>query len=236
MGKTKATVSRSRYYGIISLLVILTAVGTTGGYLFGRQENIGEKVTEYRLTSDVQRGHSLKGKYQTVEVSVEDAINESNIVTSEDELQKAVALHDLYENQIITKTAIGIDEDVDRNLEFDLPTDVGGTLANSIQEGDIVAIKVKYEDSRTDACVLSKVRVSRIKTEDGTELSEDESTPGFLIMYVKNDELNKLNDASKEGTLYCVRYKDVDGEMLQENYEKGKDPVTGEAVETDNSL
>lgn len=236
MGKTKATVSRGRYYGVISFLLVATTIGSAGGYLLGRQENIGEKVTEYRLTSDVKRGHSIKGKYQTVEVNVSDAINDSNIVTSEDELQKAVALHDLYENQIITKTAIGIEEDVDRNLEFDLPTDVGGTLANSVQEGDIVAIKVKYEDDRTDACVLSKVKISRIKTEDGSELSEDSPTPGFLIMYVKNDELNKLNDASKEGTLYCVRYKDVDGEMLEENYEKGKDPITGEAIQEDSTL
>ncbi|MNM46032.1 hypothetical protein D3C81_569620 [compost metagenome] len=208
----------------IAVVLLFFAVGILGAYFVGYNKSRGESVKHFKLIKPVSRGHELLGAYEESSTPSNIAIPAENLVISESELKGKVAMYDLYTNEPITKSSIGLKESVDRNLEFSLSTTVESSLANSINIDDIVAIKVKFQDNREDAVVVPSIPVSNIKQTNGQPISKKEDVPGFFLFNVTNQEQNDLNSASKEGILYVTRYRDLSQPKLQKTYIQGQAP------------
>lgn len=215
-------VSSQKYIITIALMLILLAAGIVGAYLYGSTTLKGDCIKQFRLTQDVPRGHSIQGKFEEVSVTVKDSVASENLLVNAKDLENAYALTDMYRNESITKSDVGAKEDIERSIDFALPVTIEGALANSISTNDIVAIKVKFEDERQDACVVSSIPIKDIRTSNGEPIVDNSTLPGFLLFTVTDEENINLNSASKEGTLYVVRYTDLSQPKIEENYSKGK--------------
>lgn len=213
-----SVITKQRHIFTIAILFVLAAGCLLGGYLFGSSSSNGEQVKQFVLTQDVGKGQSLKDKYKIVSRPAEDSINSANLITDPKMLDEAIALVDLYRNESINKSSIGDKEDLPRNVEFALPTTVEGALASTLQVDDVVSIKVKFEDKRDDACIVSSVRVKDIRTSNGEPITDNSTTPGFLIFFLTADEVTDVNAASKEGTVYVTRPRDLSEPMEEPNY------------------
>lgn len=231
-------VAKSKVCFIVCFMLLLTLGASVITFFIGKKMTLEDSVTYYLLTEDVQRGHSLEGKYKEVTVSSDAAISLDNAVVNQKDIEGCIALHDMYRHSPITKADIGSTQhDLERNLEFSLPTEVGGTVANSVLINDRVALLVKFDDERSSAVVVPDVTVKDLRTSNGASLTPDSNEPGFYIFNVNSDELRDLDDASKEGTIYAVRYVDLSQELLSKTYVKGKAPATSKDADNngDNS-
>lgn len=213
-----ATITKSKHFLVVGVLIVLAAVGILVSFLVGKSASTGTAVEQFRLTTDVARGHSIEGKYEPVKESSNTSMSKDILVLDEDDLKGMVAATDMYKNQSITKSSIMREDEVKRNLDFSMTTDVAGTIANSLEANDLVAIKVKFDDERPDACVVPAIHVSDIKSTNGEEILDASTAPGFLLFRVSDEESSDLNAASKEGTLYVVRYIDITQEKLEKTY------------------
>lgn len=224
--------NKSKFYMIIAVVVILAIVGCGSCYYLGMTYNLGETVTVFQLTDEVKKGGSISGKYIKTSVPKTSSVDASKTITSEEQLDGMVATTTMYRGQSLTVTSICKKEDVDRNLDFSIPATVDSTIANSLNQQDLVAIKVKFEDDRKDAVVLPDVTIDEIRTQNGESITEEGAVPGFLLFKVTNEESGILNDASKEGALYLVRYVDLSEPLLEQDYvfsgsTSPQDAVTG---------
>lgn len=210
--------NRSKFYMIIAVILILSIVGCGSCYYLGMTYNKGETVTEFHLTDEVKKGGSVSGKYIKVSVPKSSSTDSSKTITSEEQLDDMVAATTMYRGQALTVTSVCKKADVDRNLDFSIPATVDNTLANTLNPQDLVAIKVKFEDGRKDAVVIPDVTVDEIRTQNGESIKEEGAIPGFLLFKVTNDEASLLNDATKEGSLYLVRYVDLSEPLLKQDY------------------
>lgn len=229
----RSTVSKKTVILIVIFLVVLSTLGTLGGYFFGRTSERGESVKQYLLTEDVEPGHSLKGKYKESYVSSRSSIDINRLVLNANELDGAVASTKLYKNSPLTVTNVKLLEDLERNIEVSFPVTVTGTVANSIRPGDMVAIKLTYKDNnKSDAVVVSQIRVKEVKSTSGTPVEDDKTVVGFVIFDVTNTESSDVNNAMKEGSLYCAKYNDLNQKPLEKTY-KVSDSVVTDETKTD---
>lgn len=228
-------VSKSKYYGTIAVLIALIIVFTIVGYaLGGRNTSKGNRLA-FQLTKDVAPGHSIEGCYKVVYLDSDVGLAADKVFKSEDDLKDMVAQVQLYENEQITRSNVCKKEDIDRNLEFSMETSTTGTIANGLSVNDKVAILVKFDDERDDAVVVSDIDIKGIKSSSGADITDDTTEPGFLVFRVNEEEAIDLNQASKEGSLYAVRYCDLGKDKLIKNYERPNGTPDDEDDSTDSS-
>lgn len=218
-------VTKQKYIMTVAVFSILTCAMLAGGFFLGRNISRGETVRQFLLTQDVSRGHELKGKFKEVNMPLDKSVNPDDLITSQEQLEQLVAYMDMYKNQPITKSAVGKKDDIERNLDFAMPITVEGAIANSAQVDDLVAIKVKFQDDRADACVVPSINIADIKTSQGEPIVDSSTLPGFFLFNVTDEESADLNAASKEGSLYIVRYRDTSQQKLEKTYQRGQQPV-----------
>lgn len=205
----------------IGVGAVLVGLAACGGYVMASSKYTSDLITQYRIVQDVTPGQSLEGKYEEVKVPSKYSEPDSDLVLDENKIVNSVAVVALHPNSAITNDVITEKGEEDRNFDFALPITVEGAIANSLKPGEMVAIKVKYKDNRDDAVVVPYIPVNEIRTSNGEVVQDEKSTPGFLMFVVSDDENIDLNNASKEGTLFVVRYKDLNGEKLEKTYKKG---------------
>lgn len=231
-------VSKSKFYMTIVVMCIVAIFTAVLGYAFGNRNTEKGSRMEFVMTKNVEPGHSIKGCYEIKYLSSDVGVSQDCVFTSEKELKGMVAQVKLYENEQITRSNVCKKEDVKRNLEFSLSTDTASTLANSLSVGDHVAIKVKFDDERPDAVVVPYISIKNIKSSSGEEITDGKTEPGFLIFRTTDEESIDLNSASKEGTLYVVKYVDVSKAKLKKNYVIGsasKDGDSTDSAQTDSA-
>lgn len=230
----RSTVSRKTFILVIIFLVVISTVGVVSGYLYGRSSERGESVKQYLLTEDVEPGHSLKGKYREAYVASKTSVNLDKLVLNSNELDGAVASTYLYKNSPLTVTDVTTLENIDRNIEISLPLDLNGSVANSIKAGDIVSIKLTYKDNRKeDAVVISKIQVKDVRSTSGTPVEDNKTLVGYVIFNISNNESSDINNARKEGMLYCAKYNDLTQKPLEKTYKISPDSVLEEKSEKD---
>lgn len=224
-------VSKSKYYGTIAALIVLMLIFTVLGYVLGNRNTTKGSRMAFQLTKNVAPGHSIEGCYKVVYLDSDVGLVANNTFKSEDDLKGMVAQVQLYENEQITRSNVCKKEEVERNLDFSMETSTTGTIANSLEVGDTVAILVKFDDERDDAVVVSNIDVKGIKSSSGAEITDNTTEPGYLVFRVNEEEAVDLSQASKEGSLYVVRYKDVGQEKLTKTYERpsGESEEDGES-------
>jgi len=229
----KSTVSRKTVILIVLFLVILATGGTVAGYLYGRISARGESIKQYLLTEDVEPGHSLKGKYKEAYVSSKTSLDLNKLVINSDIIDSSVAATYLYANSPITVTNIKELEDLERNIEVSFPVTVTGSVANSIKPGDMVAIKLTYKDeNKEDAVVVPQIRIKDVRSTNGTPIEDNKTIVGFVIFDVTNSESSDVNNAMKEGSLYCAKYNDLNQKPLEKTY-RVSDSVVKDGEKTD---
>lgn len=215
----RSMVSKKTLIMTIILFIVLTTVGSFGGYIFGRNAEKGSSIKQYLLIEDVPAGHSLKGKYREVYVSGNTSISIDSLVLNANELDNGVAAHQLYANSPLTVTDVTVLEDLERNIEVSFPVSVTGAVANSIKEGDVVAIKLTYKDeNKADAVVVPQVSIKAVKSTSGTPVLDENTVVGYVIFDLTSDESSDVNNAMKEGSLYCAKYNDLSQKPLEKTY------------------
>ena len=207
---------------IVGISIVLIGSSALGGYIVGSAK--GDTVMQYQLTKDVTAGQPLDGAYQEVPVSSKDTISRDHLILDESLLKGSVAYVNMYKNQAITEGTIGEKVDKARNFDFAMPITVEGSVANTLKVNDMVAIKVKYKDNRDDAVVVPYIPVTDIRTSNGAKVDSTSAVPAYLLFEVSDEENIDLNNASKEGTLFVVRYHDLNQDKLTKTYKKGQTP------------
>lgn len=215
----RSTVSRKSVILMAIIAVVIGTVGFGAAYLYGKSSERGESVKQYLVTEDIEPGHSLKGKYKEFFVSSKTSVDLSNLVVNANDLDSAVASTKLYKNSPITLTSITKLEELDRTVEFSFPIGVSGSVANSLQPGDVVAVKLTYKDStKDDAVVISRIKIKDVKSTSGTPVEDNKTLVGYVIADVSNKESSDINNAMKEGTLYCIKYTDLNQKPMEKTY------------------
>lgn len=213
-------ISKSKHYLALALVVMISFVGVGASYFVGRNISRGDSITQFILTQNVDRGHPIEGKYVQVNVPSNVSVNPDHLILDEKELKGKVATMDMYKSQPITITSVSTEEHLERNFDFSMPITVEGAIANTLKVDDKVAIKVKFEDNRPDACVVPIIDVAELRTEVGGEIVDQSTVPGFVLFHTNDEESADLNAASKEGSLYVVRYRDISQPKLEKTYSR----------------
>lgn len=220
-------VSKKSLVLTIVFFLILTIVGSVVSYFLGISASKGASLKQYILTEDVPAGHSLEGKYVEAYVPMNVSVEEKYLVMDESVLQKSVAKIDLRKNSQITVDDVVTLENKDRTFEVAIPITIEGSVANSIVAGDLVAVKLTYEEGRQeDAVVIPQITVKGVRSSNGSPIVDDTTVAAFVIFDVTNEEQSLVKNALKEGSLYCAKYKDLSQEVLKQTYF-----VTQESVE-----
>lgn len=215
----KSMVSKKTLIMTIIFFIVLTTVGSFGGYIIGRNAEKGSSIKQYLLMEDVSAGHSLKGKYREVYVSGNTSINVDSLVLNSNDLDNGVASHQLYANSPLTVTDVTTLDNLERNIEVSFPVSVTGAVANSIKPGDVVAVKLTYKDeNKVDAVVVPQVTVKAVKSTSGTPVVDENTVVGYVIFDVTSEESSDINNAMKEGSLYCAKYNDLTQKPLEKTY------------------
>lgn len=218
----RSMVSKKSLIMTIIFFIVLTTIGSLGGFIVGKNSERGTSIKQYLLTEDVAAGHSFKGKYKEVYVAGNTSLEVDNLVLNTNELDSGVASHQLYANSPITVTDVTKLEDLDRNIEVSFPVSVTGTIANSIKVGDVVSVKLTYKDSnKKDAVVIPQIAVKAVKSTSGTPVLDENTVVGFIIFDVTSEESSDVNNAMKEGALYCAKYNDLSQKPLEKTYSIG---------------
>lgn len=224
-------VSKKTFIMTLIFFIVLTTVGSLGGFIFGKNSEKGSSIKQYLLTEDVSAGHSLKGKYREVYVSGNTSVSMENLVLNVNDLDNGVSAHDLFVNSPLTTSDVTVLEDLRRNIEVSFPVSVAGSVANSIKVGDVVAIKLTYKDeNKVDAVVVPQVKVKEVKSTSGTPVLDENTVVGYVIFDLTSDESSDVNNAMKEGSLYCAKYNDLSQKPLDKTYSvSGVTPVIDNA-------
>lgn len=218
----KSMVAKKTLIITIIFFVILSTVAGFGGFIIGKTSAEANSVKQYLLMEDVDVGHSLKGKYKEVYVSNKTSVESSNLVLDENIIANGVAAHKMYANSPITVTDVTTLEALDRNIEVSFPVSVTGSIANSIKPGDVVAVKLTYKDeNKKDAVVVPQVTVKAVKSTSGTPVLDENTVVGYVIFDVTSEESSDVNNAMKEGSLYCAKYTDLSEKPLEKTYSIG---------------
>lgn len=221
-------VSKKSLVLTIVFFLILTIVGSVVCYFLGISASKGASLKQYILTEDVPAGHSLAGKYVEAYVPTNVSVDEKYLVMDESILENSVAKIDLRKNSQITVDSVVTLENKDRTFEVAIPITIEGSVANSIVSGDLVAVKLTYEEGRQeDAVVIPQITVKEVRSSNGAPIVDDTTVAAFVIFDVTNEEQSLIKNALKEGSLYCAKYKDLSQEVLQQTYF-----VTQETVES----
>ena len=116
-----------------------------------------------------------------------------------------------------------------------IPITVEGSVANSIKEGDLVAVKLTYKDAKKeDATVISQIKVKSIKTSNGEDIIDGSAVAAFVIFDVTDEEQSDIKNALKEGNLYCSKYNNLSQKPLQKTYQVS-DSQSSEVNPNDNT-
>lgn len=221
---------------IIALISVL--ICSLVAFYVGSSSGRGELVKQYQLTENVGVGKPLKGKYTECYVEKEKSVDQTFLITDEAILDTYVASVDLYKGSDITVSDVVKKEYLDRTFEVAIPITVEGSVANSITPGDMVAIKLTYEDDKKeDATVVSQISVKDVRTSNGASVVDDSSVAAFVIFNVTDEEQSDIKNALKEGSLYCSKYTNLSQEPLKKTYfvSEGADSSTeGENAESAN--
>lgn len=230
----RSMVSKKTLVLVMIFFIILTTIGSLGGYVMGRNAEKGSSIKQYLLMEDVDAGHSLKGKYREVYVSGNTSVNVDNLVLNSNDLDNGVAAHKMYANSALTVSDVTTIENLNRNVEVSFPLDVNGSIANSIKPGDVVAINLIYKDeNKKDAVVVSQITVKAVKSTSGTPVLDENTVVGYLIFDVTAEESSDVNNAKKEGVLYCAKYNDLTQKPLDKTYSVGGAATLTITAETD---
>ena len=160
-------------------------------------------------------------------MSSKSSVDLNKLVLNADVLDNSVAATTLYKNSSLTVSNVKVLEDLERNIEVSFPVTVTGSVANSIKPGDMVSIKLTYKDSnKSDAVVVSQIRVKDVKSTSGTPVEDNKTVVGYVIFDVTNTESSDVNNAMKEGSLYCAKYNDLNQKPLEKTY-KVSDSASG---------
>lgn len=203
---------------VFSIMLIVCVIASGISYLIGLQSKSGTMVTQFVLTQDVGVGQSLEGKYKEERRPSTVTINSDKLVISQEDIKDKVATRNLYRNQTISVDCLGTPEDIERNIEFTVPVTVDATLANSLRQGDRIALRLKYEELKLDATIVPNVKVLELRTSNGEPIVDQTTITGFIKVYVTKEESDNLNSATKEGQVYAVRYRDLTEEQLVADY------------------
>lgn len=218
----RSMVSKKSLIMTIIFFIVLTTVGSLGGYIVGRNAERGSSIKQYLLVEDVEPGHSFLGKYREVYVSGNTSVSTENLVLNSAILDEGVATHKMYANSPITVTDVTKLDNLDRNIEVSFPIDVNGSIANSLKAGDVVCIKLTYKDeNKKDAVVIPQIKVKDVRSTSGTAVLDDTTVVGYVIFDVTSEESSDVNNAKKEGTLYCAKYNDLTQKPLDKTYSVG---------------
>lgn len=228
-------VSKRSLIVTIIIALIATLICTVIAYFVGVSSARGESIKQYRLTEDVLPGHSFEGKYEEAYVSVNDSVDIANLVVDASIIDKGVASTYMYKNSPITVSSVTALENMNRNFEVAIPITVEGSVANSIKEGDLVAVKLTYKDAKKeDATVISQIKVKSIKTSNGEDIIDGSAVAAFVIFDVTDEEQSDIKNALKEGNLYCSKYNNLSQKPLQKTYQVS-DSQSSEVNPNDNT-
>jgi len=225
-------VSKKSLILTIVFFLILTLTGSVVCYFLGLSTARGNSVKQYILTEDVSAGHSLQGKYTEALIPSNVSIDEKYLVMDESILDTYVATKDLRKNAPITVDDVISLEEQDRNFEVAIPITIEGSIANSIKAGDLVAIKLTYDEGKQeDAVVIPQITVSEIRSSNGAPIVDDSTVASFIIFKVTNEEQSLIKNALKEGSLYCAKYKDLNQEVLEQTYFVTDEPADAQSTD-----
>lgn len=229
----RSMVSKKSLIITIIFFIILTTVGTFGGFVVGKTSERASSIKQYLLTENVDVGHSLKGKYREVYVSSKTSVDVDSLVLDSNQIDTGVASHKMFANSPITVADVTKLESLDRNIEVSFPVSVTGSVANSIKPGDVVAIKLTYKDeNKKDAVVVPQVVVKAVKSTSGTPVLDENTVVGYVIFDVTSEESSDVNNAMKEGSLYCAKYTDLTQKPLEKTYSIGGGTTDKEKTST----
>ena len=213
-------VSKRSLIVTIIIALVMTLVSTVVAYFVGISTAKGKSIKQYRLTENVLPGHSLEGKYEEAYVSEKDSIDIANLLVDASVIDEGVASTYLYKTSPITVSSVTTLEEVNRNFEVAIPITVEGSIANSVKEGDLVAIKLTYKDSRQeDATVIPRIKVKSVKTSNGEDIIDGSAVAAFIIFNVTDSEQSDIKNALKEGNLYCSKYNNLNQKPLDKTYQ-----------------
>lgn len=227
----RSMVSKKSLIMTIIFFIVLTTVGSMGGYMVGRNSEKGSAIKQYLLLEDVEPGHNFLGKYREVYVSGNTSVATENLVLNSTILDEGVATHKMYANSPITVADVTKLDNLERNIEVSFPIDVNGSVANSLKVGDVVCIKLTYKDeNKKDAVVIPQIKVKDVRSTSGTAVVDDNTVVGYVIFDVTSEESSDVNNAKKEGTLYCAKYNNLNQKPLDKTYS-----VSGSIVDTNSN-
>lgn len=212
-------VSKKSLILTIVFFLILTLAGSVVSYFVGLSAARGASLKQYILTEDVPAGHSLQGKYTEALVPSNISVEEKYLVMDESILDSHVATKDLRKNAPITVDDVVALEEQERNFEVAIPITIEGSVANTVKPGDLVAIKLTYDEGKQeDAVVIPQITVNEVRSSNGAPIVDDSTVAAFVIFRVTNEEQSLIKNALKEGSLYCAKYKDLNQEVLEQTY------------------
>lgn len=195
-----------------------------------------------REASDIPKGEKYDGKKE-----------EANAVAA----LCGVVVDPIYLNSTILKRAIKPTTEIYAKGErlYTIPFDSSTTGGYNIKNNELVDICIKYneftfekpntyqpnlDNNRKIDVVLAKKRIVDIRDESGNTIKTNEAVvPGYVCFRLTYDEINKIEVAKKQGTLFIGKvgyYQATDA--FEETFMKGTDfnkfniKPTGQAPET----
>lgn len=203
----------------IVFFLILTLTGSVMSYFVGISTAKGASIKQYILTEDVPVGHSFAGKYKEEYISENVSIDPNYLVMDDSILESYVATNNMRKNSAITLDDVVKVDEQQRTFEVAIPITIEGSVANTVQSGDVVAVKLTFaEGKQEDAVVIPKITVSEVRSSNGAPIVDDTTVAAFVIFKVTNEEQSLIKNALKEGDLYCAKYQDLTQDALAQTY------------------
>lgn len=210
--------SKQKHFTTVILILIISIIFVVAAFLVGRRSTKQDTVKVFELTEDVGAGQSLKGKYQQVERVASETVSTDKIASDASQIDESYATVDMPKGMPVIKDLVRQqDAKVERNFKVSIPVTVQGTVANSLKDGELVAIRVNYKDVKPDATVVPKIPITAFTNAQGKKPQEGE-VPAFAILDVTAEEESLINNAAKEGVVYMTKYNNTDVPALEENY------------------
>lgn len=177
-------------------------------------------------------------------------------VTKLEDIVGKVAIDTIYTNQTVLARNVKPTSEVYAKGErlYTIPFDSATTGGYNIKNNELVDICISYNDfsfekpntyqpnldpNKKIDIVLAKKRIVDIRDESGNTITTNEAVvPGYVCFRLTYDEINKLEVAKKQGTLFIGKvgyYQAVDA--FEETFMKGTDfnkfnlKPTGQALE-----
>lgn len=229
---------------IIFLIIIAIIVLAYQSQLNNISDDLKESEPRVVVTADIKAGEKLVfGTGGNVELqNMPPVIKAENLATSLDEIGAGIALEPMYKGEIVVKSRVGTESQIYKNGErlYSIKLDSSSTGGYNISEGEYVDICVLYKEGKVMInpivndyqnlpknklidVVLAKKLVKDIRDEAGVSVYENAAVkPGYVCFKLSYEQINKLELAKKQGTLFIGKVGDsYMGDAHKETFMEG---------------